>query len=112
MDCDNIEAYEGMSVKDFSTELVNKYCYGRKRYINRTVVTSDIAKLLSTFLKNNEIYEEECTHEIGYEIFHILMILKPEFIGVSRGLDERCKELDLTIPDVIATFLRSHMDHK
>ena len=90
--------------------LVEKYCIGEPRYINKTNIVDDVhdelARLIRDFKKSGIDYEnEESRYDFIQDnvsrIQRILFVIKDKYVYEGRGLDTRVDDLDLHIQDAV-----------
>jgi hypothetical protein len=100
--------YSGMQAEKEAEQLVQNFCLGRSKYINKRAMVDDIKRLiieLATSL-DYEDKESECNQEqireFSYKIQDILLVLKPMYIDESsQCLSRKVYEHDLEISDEV-----------
>lgn len=108
------------SIRDFTRELVEKWCLGQPAYINYEVMRKDIRTVLRTFdaehaekLQDDASYlDEDDIRIVSHDVQAILVVLKPDYVGDDRCLDMRVEEMDLEIQGLVCEFFERRYNRK
>lgn len=109
-------------IKAFSEVLFGNYCYGVSRYVNKSVIVSDIAQIITNFLiefpqledTDLDTFEQDWNNTIEnltFQVQKILMVIKPVFIDHHKDklkLDPHLDDIDIKIQKDISKFIRAH----
>ena len=108
------------TIRAFTEELVNKWCLGQPRYINRKRICKDIRRQLRMFDRvvwqavngGKKVTDRELM-EIVADVQSILVVIQPEYTGDGgRTLDMRIDEMDLEVQSLIEEFFNRRYNLK
>lgn len=106
------------TIRAFTEDLVNEWCLGQPKYINREAICKDIrvimrkyAKIVHDVIASHRKMTNRELMKMGFEVQSILVVIGPEYTN-DHGLNMQIDDMDIEVQGLIEEFFKKRFNVK